>query len=286
MTHGNYIIRHMHREEMAIAIQWAEREGWNPGKFDAESYFYADPEGFFIGELDGRIIAMISIVRYGNDFAFLGFYIVQAEYRGRGFGLAIWREASRFAGARIIGLDGVPAQEGNYRKSGFAFQYNHIRCCGVAPAGRPSESPAGVVSVAEIPFDELVAYDARRFGVARKTFLKYWVRQTGSVGLAVRTPAGNVTGYGMMRPASTGQRIGPLFADTPEMAETLFDALVHQVPPGAKYFIDMPEINANAEALADRHRLKPGSQTVRMYANGVLNLPVSEIYGTTTLELG
>ena len=36
----------------------------------------ADPEGFLVGELDGEPIATVSGVRYSDDFAFLGCYIV------------------------------------------------------------------------------------------------------------------------------------------------------------------------------------------------------------------
>ena len=28
-------------------IQWAELEGWNPGPFDAEVFYKADPDGFY-----------------------------------------------------------------------------------------------------------------------------------------------------------------------------------------------------------------------------------------------
>ena len=89
-----------------------------------------------------------------------------------------------------------------------------------------------------------------------------------------------------LRPATQGWRIGPLFADTPEIAEKLFETLVRHVPVGNEYFIDIPEVNTEAQALARRHRLEPCFQTVRMYAHGTPALPVAEIYGATTLELG
>jgi hypothetical protein len=50
----------------------------------------ADPEGFFIGELDGAPAATVSCVNYGVSFAFLGLYIVRQDLRGRGYGLRIW----------------------------------------------------------------------------------------------------------------------------------------------------------------------------------------------------
>jgi len=285
MSPAGYRVRPMRREELDTAVQWAGREGWNPGRFDAASFFAADPEGFFAGELDGKLIATISLVKYGDAFAFLGFYIVAPEFRGRGFGLQIWREACRAAGNRTVGLDGVMAQQENYRKSGFAFQYSHIRYRGVA-GETAAAAPECVDSLFALPFDALAAYDAAHFGADRNRFLASWIAQRDSEGLLLCAVSGKPAGYGIIRPAARGWRIGPLFADTPELADALLCGLTRRLSPGTEYFIDIPESNENAEALARRHHLEPGFKTARMYANGALTLPVSEIYGTTTLELG
>ena len=66
-----------------------------------------------------------------DRFAFLGFYIVRPELRGRGFGLRLWQAGLAHAGSRAVGLDGVVAQQDNYRKSGFKLAYRSIRYGGV-----------------------------------------------------------------------------------------------------------------------------------------------------------
>ena len=85
----------MRPEEISIAVDWAAAEGWNPGLADAACFAAADPEGFLIGELDGAPAATVSCVNYGASFAFLGFYIVREDLRGRGYGLRIWTRRSR-----------------------------------------------------------------------------------------------------------------------------------------------------------------------------------------------
>jgi predicted GNAT family N-acyltransferase len=80
-----------------------------------------------IGELDGAPAATVSCVHYSASFAFLGFYIVPEDLRGRGYGLRIWDAAIAHAGPRVIGLDGVVAQQQNYRKSGFELAYANVR---------------------------------------------------------------------------------------------------------------------------------------------------------------
>ena len=119
MPGSNYRIRTMTEREVALAIEWAAVEGWNPGRHDAPCFRTADPDGFLIGLLDDEPVATISVVRYGTAFGFLGLYIVKPGHRGRGYGLALWNAGVAFLGARTIGLDGVVAQQSNYRQSGF-----------------------------------------------------------------------------------------------------------------------------------------------------------------------
>src|SRR5262249_57974157 len=120
--------------ESAFAADWAAAEGWNPGLADAACFVTVDPDGFFIGELDGAPAATISCVNYGERFAFLGFYIVRSDVRGRGYGLRMWNSAIAHAPGRTIGLDGVVAQQQNYSKSGFRLAYANIRYRGTVAA--------------------------------------------------------------------------------------------------------------------------------------------------------
>ena len=132
----------MRPDEISIAIDWAAAEGWNPGLADAACFATVDPQGFLIGEIEGEVAATVSCVNYGANFAFLGFYIVRADLRGRGFGLRIWNAAIAHAGTRVIGLDGVVAQQQNYRKSGFELAYANIRYGGTVAGRRRRRTPA------------------------------------------------------------------------------------------------------------------------------------------------
>jgi hypothetical protein len=46
-------IRRMTQDDVSIAVDWARQEGWNPGLRDAQCFFQCDPNGFFVGELNG-----------------------------------------------------------------------------------------------------------------------------------------------------------------------------------------------------------------------------------------
>ena len=283
MQQDLYVIRSMTRPEFDLALDWAAAEGWNPGLHDAAAFHAADPEGFLIGLLDGQPVAMISAVRYGSGFGFIGFYIVRPNFRGQGYGLQIWNAAMARLAGRTIGLDGVVAQQDNYRKSGFVLAWNNARFEGLGGGPRPADG--AIVPLSTLPFDAVVAYDRPFFPDDRLTFLRAWIAPPAAVALGV-LQGGHLAGYGMLRPCRSGFKIGPLFADSPALAEHLFVALRAQAPEGAPLFLDIPVPHAAALDLVQRHRMTKGFETARMYTGIAPQLPLKRLYGVTSFELG
>ncbi len=64
-------IRTTRPDEISIAVNWAETEGWNPGLADDACFAAVDPEGFLIGDLDGAPAATVSCAHYSASFAFV-----------------------------------------------------------------------------------------------------------------------------------------------------------------------------------------------------------------------
>ena len=270
----------MTEAELALPLQWAAEEGWNPGLHDARSFHAADPDGFLLGELDGRPVGSVSAVCYGERFGFLGLYVVKPEFRGRGFGLKLWRAALDHLGSRIIGLDGVVAQQDNYRRSGFALAFRNIRQRGEG-GGR---APSGLVDLAMVAFEEIARYDATAFPAPRAAFLKAWIAQPQVHALAAADGL-SLKGYGVLRPCREGFKIGPLFADDGETAERLLQGLIARAPR-VPVFLDTPEANPAALALAARLRMTPTFETARMYRNGAPTMRLDRCFGVTSFELG
>ncbi|MCK1733551.1 GNAT family N-acetyltransferase [Bradyrhizobium sp. 138] len=275
-------IRNLRPEEISLAVDWAAAEGWNPGLSDAACFALPDAQGFFVGEIDGEPVATISCVNYDHRFAFLGFYIVRADLRGSGHGLRIWNAAIAHAGARVIGLDGVVAQQDNYRKSGFQLAYANIRYGGIVAA--PLKPPAGVVALDTIPFADLEADDATVFPARRSAFLRAWINTSGHVGRALMRD-GKLKAWGVIRPCRTGHKIGPLVADDRAAAETIVQALLAGADI-SEVFLDVPAVNREAIALAEALGLKPVFETARMYTGPIAPLRIDRVFGVTSFELG
>jgi GNAT superfamily N-acetyltransferase len=275
-------IRAMRPEEIAIALDWAAAEGWNPGLADAACFASVDRDGFLIGELDGTAAATISCLNYDGRFAFLGFYIVRADLRGRGYGLRIWNAAIAHAGDRTIGLDGVVAQQDNYRKSGFRLAYANIRYGGrVGPLSAPVSA---IVPLKEVPFAALEADDARVFPAPRAAFLRAWIGAPGHIGCAF-VRHGNLAAWGVIRPCRRGHKIGPLVADDRAAAEAVLAALIAACGAEEVSF-DVPSLNGDALALAQDLGLAPVFETARMYTGAIRPLLLERVFGVTTFELG
>jgi len=282
MAADTFTIRPMRADEIALAADWAAAEGWNPGLSDAPCFATVDAAGFLIGELDGKPAVTISCVNYDDRFAFLGCYIVRPDLRGRGFGWRIWQAAIAHAGTRTIGLDGVVAQQDNYRKSGFKFAYRNVRYGGrVAAVGTAAQS---LMPLADVPLAIVAADDATVFPAPRLAFLRTWIGTRGHVGRALMRD-GTLAAWGVIRPCREGFRIGPLVADDRAAAEAVLDALITAVGD-ADVFLDVPEPNGEAQALAQSRGLRPVFETARMYTGEIRDVAIQRIFGVTTFELG
>ena len=279
---NGFRIRAMRPDEISIAIDWAATEGWNPGHADALCFACVDPNGFLIGELNGVPAATISCVNYDARFAFLGFYIVRPDLRGRGYGLRIWNAAIAHAADRTIGLDGVVAQQENYRKSGFRLAHSNIRYGGVAGLSAPSDP--GTTALADVALASVLVDDSTVFPARRSAFLQAWISAPGHVGRAL-VRDGRLCGWGVIRPCRVGWKIGPLVADDRASAEAVFAALVGTAGR-AEVFLDVPSINREAVALARDHGLAPVFETARMYTGPIDPVRLERVFGVTTFELG
>jgi hypothetical protein len=281
----------MSKFEIAVAsaddvqrmAQWAGDEGWNPGNTDAYAFFATDPGGFLIGRLDGEPVTCISVVKYGQGLGFLGFYIARPAARGKGYGLKIWDAGMARMAGRNVGLDGVPAQQANYRKSGFRLAWNNIRYEGPPPVGKP---PAGVslVDAQSVPFDRLAAFDRRFFSEARDSFLAAWITLPERAAM-VALSDGELAGFAVMRACRTTSRVGPLFAESPDIAAALVSALAAKMDAKG-VAIDVPDINKPGVALVEAVGMKPSFETARMYTGTNPEVDHAGLFGVTSFELG
>jgi hypothetical protein len=289
LASGRYRIRKLDAAGLAaVPVPWMRDAGWNPGLHDAETFITADPDGFLVGERDGEPIATVSGVRYDDTFGFLGCYIVQEPFRGRGYGMAIHEAARRHLEGCTQGGDGVLENVEKYKQIGRVYAYRNARYEGVKQSY--DWQPSTPLSDAqEIPWEKIEALDRACFPSPRRAFLKAWIHQPDAFALAALgadTDTAAAQGYGVIRKCYSGWKIGPLFAKDAETAENLFRGLVDRIPVGDAFVLDIAEPNTAAMALVARYRMREVFATARMYTGPFPQVRLDWIYGVTTFELG
>lgn len=283
MKKGSYKISTMSRKDLDTAVNWAATEGWNPGLYDADTFYATDPKGFFIGKINDKPVSCISAVAYDKKFGFIGFYIVKKEYRGKGLGFKIWKTAINYLKNQNIGLDGVVVQQEDYKKSGFKLAYRNIRYQGLSE--KAERLDLNIIKLSKIPFNKLFKYDKSLFPAERKKFLECWVKLPQSYAFGFLNKR-ELKGYGVIRKCKVGYKVGPLFADNKKIAEQLFLALNNSVPEKSTIFLDVPEVNKEALNLTKKYQMKYVFETARMYTKRVPKIDLTKVFGVTTFELG
>ena len=280
ITEDNFRVRPMTKNDLKIALSWAVSEGWNPGIDDVDNFYSADPGGLLIGELNGKPISCISVVRYNAKFNFIGIYIVKPEERKKGFGLKTWREALKLIANQPAGLDAVLERVNSYQRFGFKPDHSHLRYQGMITG----KILPDVRDLKTIDFEQLCRYDQQYFPSYRPNFLSTWINQAHGKGYAIINNA-DLVGYGVIRKATDGFKIAPLFAESEDIAEKLFLALV-TYGEGSPIYVDVPNINKSAVLLFENYQMKPIFECVRMYRGEIPSINWYNVFATTTLELG
>lgn len=274
-------IRNLTLPEVRQLLNWAEAEGWNPGIDDAEPFFATDPNGFFGCFIGDRMASAISAVRYGHDFGFIGLYISDPDFRGKGLGRRIWDHGMRYLEGRVVGLDGVPQQQENYARMGFKPRYNTIRWSGSLAENAPTS--AGIIALDPLALTQIARLDKRAFPAGRASFLQSWINPPRhALGI---TEHGILNGYGVLRACHEGFKVGPLFAETTDQAIELFAALC-QLAAGETVHIDVPETQDHFSRHLESLGFTQSFTTSRMYRGVPPRLEERLSFGVTTLELG
>jgi len=267
-------------DEIAMMLDWAAAEGWNPGLDDAEAFLEADPEGFFVAELANMPVAAISVVNHGSDMAFLGLYLCLPEFRGRGIGYRLWQHALVHAGGRTVGLDGVAAQEPNYAKSGFVRSGATLRLeAHLAPLPDSRIRPAR-------PEDgkAIAALDTVANGYARTAFLDAWMTPAPTRRCVVLDGPGGPEGFAVIRLCRSGAKIGPIVAPDANRALALARAAAALLPSD-RVSIDVPAQNAALLSQLRAIGFNETFATARMY-RGPAPRSAGLAQAIGTMELG
>lgn len=275
--------RRMDAEDVSTVIEWAAREGWNPGLNDGSLFHAVDPDGWFGAYHDGNLCGSAVVTNYDDAFSFAGFYIVSPPYRNKDIGTRLTKMAMDHAGERCLALDGVMKMAPRYEKvMGMKGGYNGVRFHGISNF---HDWHTEATPFKDVNPREICDFDAQHFPSRRNGFVIPWMSQPGAISMVSLDRKGSVDGIGTLRPCRKGYKVGPLFACGEGVAEMILHSLLATIP-GEDFFLDVPDVNASAMRMVERMGLKEVFRTARMYSKDAPEFRLEGVYGVTSFELG
>ena len=274
-------IRTMRIDDLQTVLDWAAEEGWNPGLDDAAAFYAADPKGFLVKEKDGAPVAAISVVNHDTNTAFLGLYLCKHGHRGQGHGMDVWRAGIAHAQDRCIGLDGVPDQQQNYARSGFAKYGSTVRYEGHLA----SVTDPRIRAASPDDLSNLIAQDAKACGIERAAFATAWFAQAPTRQTMVLAEGSDITGFATFRRCRLGCKVGPLYARSEADARALLGANPF---PTAKdpCVVDVFDQNAPLADVLRSLGFEATFETARMYSGAEPTNNPALFQAIATMELG
>ena len=305
MSSGNFIVRTLTTPE-EIRDEVCERsaeQGWRPGALDHVSYYAADKTGFFVGELDGETIGCTSVVKYTSSFAFIGQYIVDEPYRGKGFGIRMWNAAlASINDSYNISGDSTLEKVDMYGKLGVKLHwYQQYYDLVAATAVRALKDfkppkPLRIQSAWNDLFPSILEYDKNVISFPRQGFLKEWLFAPNCYASVALDNRDNIVGYAVVRKMlreEEGWKIGPCFADNSVIARSLYSDLCKKVADRSSdaviaVYVPHSEIfDQEALKIVEELSGKPKLMFARLYRYGIPpGMLLKKIFAVTTPELG
>jgi ribosomal protein S18 acetylase RimI-like enzyme len=215
-------IRQMTRSDIPAGMQLKQIAHWNQTAADWELFLSANARGCFVAEVDGRVVGTVTTIIYEDRFAWIGMVLVDPEFRNRGIGRALLRQAIEYLDSRgvpCLRLDATPQGRPVYEKLGFVDEYEIERW-------RLKRQAVQTNSGATAPdVGKVLELDREIFGADRSGLLRALARLTPEF-VQVLVGQTGVTGYAMGRHGSHSDHLGPWVAYDESGAEQMLDTFL------------------------------------------------------------
>ncbi len=292
----DYTIRSLEEYDIEKVIYWSRNEGFAPGYGDVGIYKNTDKQGLWIGALDSRPIGCIAGVKYNPDYGFIGLFIVDKVFRGKGFGLKLWEHViNKLDDVPCLGIEAATDRISDYQKWGFkpssiTTRWRIIKHEGSSIFDKVKQltDKFCILDGSQISPEIIQLYDEKKEDSPRPHFLSDWLsHKEGSV-RAILDESGSCVAFCRLRPCllkkGSGYRIGPLIAESPLLASLLLCNIISNY--NGVILIDSPGINVQANILFRSMGFNSISHTIRMYKGTQPSISMKDVYGLACLELG
>jgi GNAT superfamily N-acetyltransferase len=223
-------------EELGDADALVKEAGWN--QTEADWRIFLDLGTVYAVRDKGRVIATAATLPYGGKFGWISMVLIADEYRRQGLGTKLMRRCLDDLTAKglVPVLDATPAGRDVYVGLGFedSWGYKRLLLAGkkIVPA---IQIEMAVEPISDAAWKELCAYDATIFGADRSNILSRLRGRLPEAEFCVWR-GGNIVGFLMGRMGRRAAQLGPLVAESEEIACALLAQALETV--SASVYID------------------------------------------------
>lgn len=271
-------VRLLSAADIPAGMRLKEAAGWNQTAADWQRVLALEPGGCFGVECDGQVRATATAVCFGEELAWVGMVLTDAQYRGRGFARRLMEHALAYLrGKRVqwIKLDATDMGRPLYERLGFQDTGTIERWIRQAGALPPHNGAVG-------HFEFAAALDRQAFGADRSGLLRMLADiESASIAGA---------GFAMGRPGARAMYFGPCVARSGDVARELLAWFLEKHGEENVYWDILPA-NGDAVALAHEFGFEPVRRLARMALAGVENPPAlrhddARVYAAAGFEFG
>jgi ribosomal protein S18 acetylase RimI-like enzyme len=270
-------------------MRWALSLQWSSVIDPSDCYVSSDPSGVLVGLIDGQIIGSISAVRYSPNVGFIGFFIVEEEWRGKGYGKKLFETAMEYMEGRVVGLDAVVERVITYEKSGFNLARWTLRHKGTFQQLQ-SDYMQDVQIVKTVTSKQIADLDVEVTGFERP--LAYFQAFLANPQLQswVALQGGQVKGLIVLKqsPCQTYYFAAPWYARSTQVAKALFaTVLTLGQLEGRTLYVDVPFDNTEAIHFVRQLGFEESFRCARMWRGETRPKENTELlYGSWSFEMG
>ncbi len=218
------------RGDLVKGLVLSDSAGWNQTLEDWQIILDQQSRNNWMAIHQGELVGTAMTIAYGEKFEWVGMVLVKRNFQRKGIGRSLMCQVMQNARLPILRLDASEMGMRLYERLGFMPVQYIFRF--LSNRFKPFNATLGstlihVIGPQEIPIID--QYDLRVVKFDRSPLLQFVLEH----GMGFYHQMGNeISGYVLGRKGSKYFQVGPLVANTPEIALALIDTILNTYPGG------------------------------------------------------
>lgn len=222
------VYRPMVPEDIPAGLSLCRFAGWNQVSRDWELFLKINSKGCYaaLDEAD-NVIGTVTTLPYEKHFLWIGMVLVHPSKKRQGIGTQLLKTALQLTSEyETVKLDATPEGRAVYEKLKFADEYRIERMLCPANA-RTAAELSTARAMREEDFPGILKLDSEVFGADRRPVLEWSYKGAPRYAFVIDT-SGEIKGFSLGRAGYNFDHIGPIVAQTTDMAVRLLVAALQQ----------------------------------------------------------